>query len=136
MKISTAIEERVPGGLCVINDNIRQNKGGEDLHDHNSGKVPRTLQSKAVGLNLKHTECKVMAFNIRGSTGLSATEDSDDCPAVMAHQGEPFYISSRRVAGQYKIDKVSLQIPRIIIDKYRKAEGCQRPAVSTLQIYA
>jgi len=127
MKISTAIEEGIPGGLRVVSDGIRQKKSDRDLHGDNLDRTPRIVQRRAVGLDLKHTECKVMAFDYR--------------PATTADQEGSFYVSSChvsscQVAGQYEIDKVSLQIPRIITDKYREAEGYKRPAASTLQIYA
>lgn len=124
MKISTAIEKRVPGGLRVPGDIVPQQKSG------------KALQGKAIGFDLKHTECKVMAFDIRSSAGLSVTEDGDEYPAATAHQAGPVYVSSRHVAGQYEIDKASLQIPQVIIDKYRQAKGYTRLAAGTLQIYA
>jgi len=124
MNISTAIEERAPGRLCVLRDSIPQQK---------SGKV---LQGKAIGFDLKHTECKVMAFDIPSSAGLSVTGDGNECPAATAAQAGPVYVSSRHVAGQYEIDKASLQIPQIVIDKYRRAKGYTGSAASTLQIYA
>jgi len=141
MKISTAIEEGIPGGLCVVSDGIRQKKSDRDLHGNNLDRTPRIVQRRAVGLDLKHTECKVMAFDIRNSTCISPVEENDYRPAAAADQEGSFYASSCyasscQVAGQYEIDKVSLQIPRIITDKYREAKGYKRPAVSTLQIYA
>jgi hypothetical protein len=135
MKISTAIEERVPGRLCVVSDSIQQKKRGRDLHIGPDRSL-QTVSGKAIGLDQKHTECKVIAFDIRASAGFSATEDGDGPPAVTADQEKPAYVSTRRIVGQYEIDKASLQIPRVIINKYREAEGYKRPAVSTLQIYA
>ncbi len=124
MNISTAIEERAPGGLCVLRDNTPQQKSG------------KALQGKAIGFDLKHTECKVIAFDIRSSAGLSVTGDGNECPAATAAQEGPVYVSSRHVAGQYEIEKASLQIPQVIIDKYRRAKGYTGLAASTLQIYA
>jgi hypothetical protein len=146
MKISTAIEEGIPGGLRVVSDGIRQKKSDRDLHGNNLDRAPRIVQRRAVGLDLKHTECKVMAFDIRSATCTSPVEENDYRPAVAADQKGSFYasscyisscyISSCQVAGQYEIDKVSLQIPRVVTDKYREAKEYKRPAVSTLQIYA
>lgn len=136
MKISTAIEEKVPGGLRVVSDSIRQKNSGKDLRTNDPGRALRTVSGKAIGLDLRHTECKVMAFDIRSSTSLSAAEEGDYRPAATADQEDNVYISSRQVAGQYEIDKASLQIPRIIINKYREAEGYKRLTAGTLQIYA
>ncbi|OPY72817.1 MAG: hypothetical protein A4E64_02805 [Syntrophorhabdus sp. PtaU1.Bin058] len=129
MKISTAIEEGVPGALRVVSDGIRQKKSDRDLYDNNIDRTPRIVQRGASGLDLKHTECKVVAFDCRP---VAAADQEYTSSSYTSSR----YVSSRQVAGQYEIDKVSLQIPRIVTDKYREAEEYKRPAVSTLQIYA
>lgn len=138
MKISTAIEERVPGGLRVVSGGIRQKKSDSGLHDNNINRTSRIVQKRASGLDLKYTECTVTALDIRSAACIDSAEENEYCPAAAADQeyAGPRYISSRQVAGQYEIEKVSLQIPGIVTDKYREAEGYKRPSVSAFQIYA
>lgn len=136
MKIGSAIEEWIPPRLSSGEPTPQHARSGKNQQEHNPGRGLRVVKGNAVECNLKQTELQVRALCIEYPGDIRTITNTGQPVQVMRKEPDVAYISSHVVAGHYGINKVYVQTPGIVLNKYKEIGGYGRQTLSTFKVYA